>query len=178
MVHGLVTSRPRASAGFTLVELLIVIVVVSVVGVAFVAMFSEGIRTYEVVDAGSDMLRDGRYAEERIARELRRVRDGASITEATGTTFTFVDRGGATQSFSWSGVPGAALLHTRDGASRTLAAGVDSLAFGYWRDDGSAAAPVLAPSATDIRRVSVYIRLVRGTQKIETTGAAFLRSVL
>lgn len=188
MVHGLLTSRggiagagprPRgakpAPPGFTLVELLIVIVVVSVVGVAFVSMFAEGIRTYEVVDAGKDMLQEGRYAEERIARELRRVRDNASITVANATTFTFVDRGGTTQSFSWSGVPGAALLHTRNGVSRTLAGGVDSLAFGYWRSDGSAAKPVVAPSATDIWRVSVYLRLVKGTQKVETTGAAFLR---
>lgn len=188
MVHGLLTSRPAgpgaplrrrasgpASPGFTLVELLIVIVVISVVGVAFVSMFAEGVRTYEVVDAGNDMLQEARYAEERIARELRRVRDGASITVATPTTFSFVDRSGATQGFSWSGVPGAALLHTRNGASRTLASGVDSLAFRYWRSDGSAAAPLVAPSATDIWRVSVYLRLVKGTQKVETTGAAFLR---
>ena len=96
---------------------------------------------------------------------------------ATPTTFTFVDRGDATQSFSWSGVPGAALLHTKNGVSRTLASGVDSLAFGYWRSDGTAAAPVVAPAATDVWRVSVYLRLVEGSRKVEMLGAAFVRSL-
>ena len=190
MVHGLLTIRPakpgralrsagprHASAGFTLVELVIVIVVISVAGIAFVSMFSEAIRTYEFVDAEKDMLQEARYAEERIARELKRVRDNTSITRATATTLTFVDRGGATQGFSWSGVSGAALLHTKDGVSRALASGVDSLAFRYWKSDGSPATPVVAPSVTDIWRVTVHLRLVKGTQKVETLGAAFVRSL-
>jgi len=60
---------------------------------------------------------------------------------------------------------------------QTLAAGVDSLAFSYYKEDGTAAAPVVAPSSTDIRRVAVYLRLARGGQSIATLGAAALRSL-
>lgn len=169
--------RRRLEAGFTLAELVIVIVVVSVAGIAFASMFVEAVKTYQYVDAEKGMLQEARYAEERIARELKRVKDRYSVVTAGPTTFTFIDRSSATISFSWSGVSGADLLYTKGGSSRTLAAGVDSLAFGYWKDDGTGAAPVVAPSATDIWRVTVYLRLVKGTQKVETMGAAFLRSL-
>jgi hypothetical protein len=155
----------------------IVIVVVSIAGIAFASMFTEAVRTYQFVDSEKGMLQSGRYAEERISRELKRVKDATSIVTAAPTTFTFVDRSDATISFSWSGVSGADLLYTKNGTSRTLAGGVDSLAFGYYRNDGTAAAPLVAPSATDIWRVTVYLRLVRGTQKVETFGAAFVRSL-
>ena len=127
MVHKLLTPRRyRAGAGFTMPELMIVIVIASIVALAFSAMFMEAVKTYQFMDAEKDMLQDARYAEERVARELKRVKDNTSISTATGTTLTFVDRGSATVSFSWSGVSGAALLYTKSGSSQTLAKGVDS----------------------------------------------------
>jgi prepilin-type N-terminal cleavage/methylation domain-containing protein len=165
----------RADAGFTLPELIIIIVVVSIAALVFSAMFIEAVRTYQFVDAEKGMLQEARYAEERIARELRRVRDNTSVTTAAARTFTFVDRDNATVSFSWSGVSGASLLYTKNGTSRTLAQGVDSLAFGYWKQDGTAAVPRVSPSVTDIWRVTVYLRLVKGSQSVETMGAALVR---
>jgi prepilin-type N-terminal cleavage/methylation domain-containing protein len=176
MVHTVLTARrPRPEAGFSLAELVIVIVVVSIAGIAFASMFTEAVKTYQFADTEKGMLQAGRYAEERIARELRRVKDANSIQAASATTFTFIDRSDDTIGFSWSGVSGADLLYTKNGVSHTLAAGVDSLAFAYLKSDGTPAVPLVAPSATDIRRVTVYLRLVKGTQKVETFGAAFLR---
>src|SRR5262245_31468566 len=165
----------RHAAGFTLPELIIIIVVVSIAALAFSAMFIEAVRTYQFVDVEKGMLQEARYAEERIARELRRVRNNTSVTAATPRTFTFVDRDNATVSFSWSGVSGADLLYTKNGSSRTLAQSVDSLAFQYWKQNGAAAVPTVSPSATDIWRVTVYLRLVRGSQSVETMGAALVR---
>jgi len=167
----------RSGAGFTLPELLIVIVVVSIVAVVFSAMFIEAVKTYQFMDAEKDMLSDARYAEERVTRELKRVKDATSLTAAAPTTLTFVDRDNATVSFSWSGVSGADLLYTKNGASQTLARGVDSLAFQYWKQDGTAAQPVVAPSATDIWRVTIYLRLIKGSQTVASFGASFLRSL-
>lgn len=177
MVHELLTPARRAEAGFTLAELVIVIVVISIVAVTFSAMFIEAVKTYQFMDAEKDMLQDVRYAEERIARELKRVKNDTSVTAASASTLTFVDRNDATVSFSWSGVSGANLLYTKAGSSQTLAKGVDSLAFQYWKQDGTAATPVLAPSATDIWRVTVYLRLIKGSQTVASFGAAFVRSL-
>jgi prepilin-type N-terminal cleavage/methylation domain-containing protein len=176
MVHELLSPR-RREAGFTLPELLIVIVIASIVAVAFSAMFLEAVRTYQFMDAEKGMLEDSRYAEERVARELKRVKDNTSISTATPTTLTFVDRANATVSFSWSGVSGADLLYTKGGSSQVLARGVDSLAFQYWKQNGAAAAPVVSPSATDIWRVSVYMRLIKGSQTVASFGSVFVRSL-
>ena len=78
---------------------------------------------------------------------------------------------------SWSGVKGTPLTYTKNGASQELCAGVDSLAFAYWKDDGTAALPVVAPSATDIWRVSLFLRLANGTQTVSAMTAAFVRSL-
>ena len=177
MVHELLTPARRTEAGFTLAELVIVIVVVSIVAVTFSAMFIEAVKTYQFMDVEKDMLQDARYAEERIARELKRVKDNTSITTAGAATLTFVDRDDATVSFSWSGVSGANLLYTKSGSSQALARGVDSLAFQYWKQDGALAAPIVAPSATDIWRVTVYLRLIKGSQTVSAFGAAFVRSL-
>jgi prepilin-type N-terminal cleavage/methylation domain-containing protein len=176
MVHELLTRR-RSERGFTLPELLIVIVVASVAALTFSVMFLEAVRTYQFMDAEKGMLEDARYAEERVTRELKRVKDNTSIATATPTTLTFVDRSNATVSFSWSGVSGADLLYTKSGSSQVLAKGVDSLAFQYWKQNGAAATPVVSPSATDIWRVTVYMRLIKGSQTVASFGSVFVRSL-
>jgi len=177
MVHDLLTARPKREAGFTLAELVVVIVVVSVAAMVFAKMFIEAVRSYQFVEAEKDTLQEARYAQERMSREFRRVRDNLSINTATATTFTFVDRDAATLSFSWNGVKGADLVYTTNGTPRVLASGVDSLAFAYWNRSGSAATPVVAPSATDIWRVTTFLRLAKSGQTVETLAATFVRSL-
>lgn len=169
--------RRLSQAGFTLAEVTIVIVIVSIAAFVFTGMFLEAVRSYQYVDAEKGMLQEARYAEERISRELRRVRGNTSITQATPRAFTFVDRDSATVAFSWTGVKGDPLLYTKNGTARTLASGVDSLAFAYWKSDGTAAAPVVAPAVTDIWRVTVHLRLAKGAQSVSAVTAAFVRSL-
>ena len=79
MVHQLLTparggrggrGRGGRERGFTLPELLIVIVIASVLAIAFSSMFIQAVKTYQFMDAEKDMLADTRYAEERVTREL------------------------------------------------------------------------------------------------------------
>jgi prepilin-type N-terminal cleavage/methylation domain-containing protein len=165
------------AGGFTLVELVLVIVVISIAGLLLAGMFREAIGSYRLVDVQSDLLQQARYAEERVARELRRVRDRASVTTAAARSFAFVDADDAPVAVSWSGTKGADLVFTKNGVAQTLAVGIDSLAFSYFKEDGSAAAPVVAPSDTDIRRVTLYLRLAKGGQTVATLGATALRSL-
>ena len=167
----------RAEAGSSLIELVIVIVVVSIAALVFAGIFIQAVNTYQYVDTEKSMLQEARYAVERISRELRRVRNNTSVTTASLTTLAFVDRDNQTVSLSWSGTMGADLVYAKGGTSRTLATGVDSLAFDYRRLDGTPASPVVAPSITDIGRVAVYLRLARGSQKVATVGSTFVRSL-
>jgi type II secretory pathway pseudopilin PulG len=159
------------------VELIVVIVVVSIAALIFSKMFIEAVRSYEYIDIEKDKLQEARYAQERMTREFRRVRDNLSITAATANTFTFVDKDAATISLSWDGTKGSDLIYTKNGTQRVLASEVDSLAFAYWKSNGAAATPVLSPSVTDIWRVTTYLRLAKSGHSIETMSAAFVRNL-
>jgi prepilin-type N-terminal cleavage/methylation domain-containing protein len=167
----------QGQAGFSLAELVIVIVIVSIAAFVFTGMFIQAVKSYQFVDVEKTMLQEARYAEERMSRELKRVRGSSDITQATANTLTFVDNDAATVSFSWTGVLGDPLVYTKAGTARTLASGVDSLAFQYYKGDGTAAVPVLSPSATDIRRVTIYLRLAKGGQNVKAATAVFVRSL-
>jgi len=177
MVHELLIPAKSDEAGFTLAELTIVIVVVSIAAFLFAGMFLEAIRSYQFVDTEKGMLQEARYAEERISRELKRVRGNTFVTQATSRALTFVDRDSATVAFSWTGVKGDPLVYTKNGTPQTLASGVDSLAFTYWKSNGAAATPIVAPAATDIWRVAVHLRLAKGGQTVSAATATFVRSL-
>lgn len=177
MVHDLLTTGERREAGFSLAELVIVIVVVSVAAMVFSKMFLEAVRSYHFIDVEKETLQEARYAQERMTREFKRVRNNVSIATATATNFSFVDRDAATISIAWDGVKGHDLIYTRNGTARVLASGVDSLAFAYWRSNGTAAVPVVAPSATDIWRVTTFLRLAKAGQTVSTATAALVRSL-
>ena len=168
----------NAESGFSLAELVIVIVVVSIAAYVFTGMFLQAVKSYEYVDAEKQMLQETRYAEERLSRELKRVRGNTFVTQATSRTFTFFDRDSASVSVSWTGVKGDPLLYTKNGTPQTLASGVDTLAFTYYKYDGTVVAvPVIAPSATDIWRVRVDLRLAKNNQTVTAQTAVFLRSL-
>ncbi len=175
MVHQPLKGVRSCESGFTLAELTIVIVIVSVGALLFSGMFVEAVRSYQFIDVEKGLLQESRYAEERITREIRRLRDGVSINVATASTLTFVDRDAAVISFSWNGTKGADLVYTRNGTARVLASNVDSLGFAYWKSDGASAVPLVAPSATDIWRVTIFLRLARGGQSVDALAAAFVR---
>ncbi|HEV8129503.1 MAG TPA: prepilin-type N-terminal cleavage/methylation domain-containing protein [Candidatus Eisenbacteria bacterium] len=164
-------------AGFSLAEIVIVIVVVSIAAYVFTGMFLQAVKSYEYIDAEKQMLQEARYAEERLSRELKRVRGNTFVTQATSRTFTFFDRDSAAVSVSWTGVKGDPLLYTKNGTPQTLASGVDTLAFTYYKNDGSSAAPLVAPAATDIWRVKVDLRLAKNSQTVSAQTAVFLRSM-
>ncbi len=167
----------RASGGFTLVELTIVIVVVAIAGLLLAGMFREAIGTFRFVDVEADLLQQARFTEERIAREVRRVRDKASVTTATYRTFAFLDRDAVPIVVSWSGTKGDDLFYSKNGTALPLAAGVDTLVFSYFTSNGVAAVPLVSPSDTDIRRITIYLRLAKGGQSVSTLGAAALRTL-
>jgi prepilin-type N-terminal cleavage/methylation domain-containing protein len=178
--------RSAGKAGFTLTELTIVIVLVSVTSLALSGMFAEAVRSYQFVDVEKTLLQEARYAEERILRELGRV-DRTGLREADPRAVGFVDRDSAAVAFSWSGVKGDPLVYSRNGVERSLAGGVDSLGFAYWRGDGSPAISASGAAASEIRRVTVFLRLRRptlagaellanDTQSVDAMGGVLLRS--
>ncbi|MEW6408718.1 MAG: prepilin-type N-terminal cleavage/methylation domain-containing protein [Nitrospirota bacterium] len=142
--------------GFTLIELVILIIILGIIASISALMIAELVRSYTTGRDISESQVHGQTALERIARELREIRadDNPSplpsripvITTFTVTTLEFRssnisnppdDSQGDLISFSWSGNAGDPLVFTLNGTSSNLATNVQSLQFKYYDIDGN-----------------------------------------
>ena len=165
-------------AGFTLAELTIVIVVVSIAALFFSGMFAEAVRTYEFIDVEKALLQEARYAEERMERELMGVAGSSGWVRLHPTSVAFRSRDSSTVEIGWNGVRGGPLMLRRNGLAQPLAEHVDSFALTYHRGDGAPAGLESGPlAASAVRRVHLFLRLERDGHAVDAVGAATLRSL-
>jgi len=72
--------------GYTLIEIIIVIVILGVIGAFTFQMVAAGVQAFKKSSARKDILDQGRLALERMVRELR---DGKEITDCSSNSITF-----------------------------------------------------------------------------------------
>jgi prepilin-type N-terminal cleavage/methylation domain-containing protein len=112
----------KKSAGFTLIELVLVIMIVSIVAVIGSKIMGQGLRAYLDFQNMSAADWQMRVALETMTREIRNLRYPSDIT---ATQFSFVDNNGKSVSFSLSGT---SLMEN----SQILADGVTAMTFTYY----------------------------------------------
>lgn len=137
--------------GFTLIEMVLVLVVVSVIFVFGVSAMGRAFESFSVASLSANVGAQGRVAMERILRELREVRS-ASTTDLDMSAIStdpiyFRDRSGNPVCLALSGTtvqraanaPGSASCSTN---AQPLADNVvaNGLNFYYYQSDGTAAA--------------------------------------
>ncbi len=146
---------------YTLVELVMVIVILGIVAAIGAPVL------LETADAWSLSSRFQNFAVQsaivtmnRMDRDIRRLKNDSSITNATLTELTFVDLDNNTIAYSRS--VGNALMRNSDG----LADNVTALTFTYYDDNGvSVSAPFSSPD-TNIRRIKVGFSILAGTNTL------------
>ena len=72
--------------GYTLIEMVIVIVILGIIGAFTFQMVAAGVQAFKKSSARKDLLDQGRLALERMVRELR---DGKEITDCSSSSITF-----------------------------------------------------------------------------------------
>ena len=136
---------PRAR-GFTLVEMLLVIVLLGIVAAVAAPAMQSGFRAYFTGQDIAEADWQARVALERMTRELRTVRAPADLVLASASDLTFVDLDGNTIRYCQGAVgtcPGAAGELIRN--AQPLATGIGALTFSFLtRTGGATGTPALA----------------------------------
>jgi prepilin-type N-terminal cleavage/methylation domain-containing protein len=115
--------NPKAN-GFTLIEIVITIVLVSILSGLAALIILQGVKTYSAEQIRSDVHYQARLAMERMAREIRLIRSQAAVDIPTmaATDLMFCDVTGKAVEFQLAGQ----VLNRRESAS------CNPLAWGGW----------------------------------------------
>lgn len=158
----------RRQAGFTLIEMVITIVVIGIIAGISAMLILQAMRGYSDQDVRADLTNQARLAIERMAREIREIRDCTATdipTMAVGT-IAFVDNAGNAIAYTTSGTD-----LTRNGTA--LASSVSGLTFGYLRRSAAAAG-----AAAQVWNVDVTLTVSRSgeshTHRIRVHPRGFL----
>ncbi|MFQ5464975.1 MAG: type II secretion system protein J [Thermodesulfobacteriota bacterium] len=181
------TQRHRTGSperGFTLIEVVMVIVLLAIVGAFAGTLLFQGARSFELMDTRGELTAEGTLAMERISRELHLIGcttagsscapQATDITAMTATELRFVKT-----DLQGSGIrlnAGAVKLRQGSGATDpedVLAASASSLAFEYLKRDGTTA--VLVP---DLWRINVTLVLASGAESVTFKTSVHPRSFL
>jgi prepilin-type N-terminal cleavage/methylation domain-containing protein len=156
-------SMPRKTAGFTLLEAIIVLVLVGIISAVAGMGIVRGVEGYMFARDNSAMTQKAQLALSRMSRELMEIQ---TVTAAGGTSIAFSAPMGSVSDNRTIGLDGTA-VKIAEGAT-ALSAGdilVDNVAGGgftltYTKSDGSAWVPGTDPIKL-LARINILLRLIR-----------------
>ncbi len=172
----------KGKEGYTLIEIVLVIVIIAVLAGILIEPFRQGVKSYIGIETRADLTSQAREATTRIVREMRNIQkkanDMANITSADATSITFVDNRGVTIRYYFS----AGVVRREDinlAADNILADKVLSLDLRYFDKDNTALTTFpLSPADLDaVRRILVILTMQENTETVAMTGQAFLREL-
>ena len=161
--------RPRASGGFTLIEMVASLVIVAVLGAIAATMMGKGFSTFFLGREVAQNDWQGRLAIERMTRDIRAARTPGDITTMTAGQLTYTDADNDTVSYQLSGTT---LTRTQNGGTpQVLADYATALNFTYLQDDGATAA------AANTNVYFITIELTISSANASTTYRSTVRPV-
>lgn len=158
----------RSARGFSLFELIMVIVLLGIVAAVAAPFMSAGFQSYFIGKDVAETDGQARVALERLSRDLRSVRAPADLTMTSASDITFIDVDGNSTRYCMGavgGCPGATGELTRN--SQPLAVGVSALTFSYLTRTG----------ATTAVAAQVFYITVGFTATQNTIGKSFRATV-
>jgi len=146
--------------GFTLMEMVIVIVLVAAFILALSLLLNPAIRTWSFITFRNEEVAQARVAFDRMAREIRSL---VNLTSASATNMSFTAADNTTISF---GLSGNNLLRNSD----ILANGISGLLFSYYNINGSA-----TNNTSQVRRIDIQMNLTSGSQSLSLSNNVYPR---
>ena len=140
---------PVSSGGYTLIEMVVTIVILSIIGLTASYAILQSMRVYASAMPTMDASYQAHLAVERMRRDIQVMGDRSTITSFTASSLTFDDSAANTIAYDH-----AAGDLTRNGA--LLARGVSAFAFEYWKSDGT---PAVTPAELHLVDIDLTVQV-------------------
>lgn len=127
--------------GATLIELILAIVLIGIIAYAVTDGLLVTSKATLTANEAREATQGGRLAIDRMAREIRNVRNSRCVSTATATSFAFIDASNNPVTFSWTGTAGDPLLRNGD----ILVDRMSALAMTYY-DNAEPPNPIAGPT--------------------------------
>ena len=178
----------KGKEGFTLIEIVLVIVIIAVLAGILIEPFRLGMQSYVGIETRADLTAQAREATTRMVRELRNIQKKANNTPniwcsspdaPKGSQIRFVDVQDNDIKFKATG-PQLKREEINTSANNILADKVSSFQFRYFNGSNAELTPspaLTAAQCDDVRRILVIMAMNEGTETVTMTGQAFLRDL-
>ncbi len=153
-------------SGFSMVELIIVIVISSILAVIALPILQTGFHAYFSQRDLSDANWQGRLALARISRDLSSLPSTGNISTAGSTQLTFVDNNNLSVSYALSN-------SNLQRNTKTLANGIGSINFAYYDSTGAVTATI-----ANIRYVGVTLNVIQNNTNFNLSSLLSLRNIV
>lgn len=151
--------------GFTLIEMIMSMTVLSIIGLVSSSVIMESMRIYKRTVPAIDADYRSNLALRTMKREIRELSETDAISVFTSSTFAFIDSFENSISYELTGTN-----LTRNGD--LLASGVTSMTFRYWQMDGTVAA-----LTSEVRLIEVDLTVQSGEQSLHVRTQIFPRNL-
>ncbi len=158
-------NKRSSQQGFTLIELIIVIVLLAIIAKMASQMLGQGLNAFLMGQNVMNTNWQGQIALERLSRDLALVRSASDVSVNSATEFSFINVNGVAIDYKLSGT--TLLLN-----SQVLADGVSNLSFTYYDQNGNAALTV-----ANLRYVNVALSFNQQGVGYSVNTAVFLRNL-
>jgi prepilin-type N-terminal cleavage/methylation domain-containing protein len=155
----------RITKGFTLIEMVVVMVILALISSLAAVLVSSSMRSYFTSIGVSELNAQASMAMLRMTKELQQA---VSFSVINATQVTFQTSGGTTISYSW-----ATPILTRTGTgARPLSKEMTSFALSYYQSSFATTAV-----ATAVKAITINATLSNGTESIPIINTVFLNNM-
>ena len=176
----------RYERGFTIIELIIVIVIAGIISGIFGMLILQVIDVYSFVTVREDVLSEAELAMERMVREMRQIQKAAQTIEviylADGAEFQFVDVDDNIIGFKRNGSDLNRMEFSEPGVLQyddLLADDITNMAFTYWDEDNDelSSTPLSSADIEKIKRIEISIEMERQDQEVRIDTQVYPRNL-
>lgn len=175
----------KNGAGFTIVELLIVVAVMALLTAALSPLFRTSYQAWRVGDRRAEVIQNARLGMDKISRELKQAKKitGVSADSVSQGYITFLDYDENAKAFRYDG---GYLAYDSGSGLSTLAGPIESLYFSCYESDGTTLTTSLANISTIVAQMvtsdeegevgsltstdRIYLRKRKGWVQIDWSG--------